>query len=82
VNRARVFIAAAIAVLCLVLAVGGSYALSLAALARSQQQLCGVFTLLTTHPVPKPADPAANPSREQSYVFYTELLSVERAYKC
>jgi hypothetical protein len=34
---------------------------------------CAALNLLTARPVPKPADPAANPSRQTNYEFYTAL---------
>lgn len=62
--------------------IGGSYALALHALDNGEQQLCSAFELLTQRPVPKPEDPAANPSREQAYLFYTDLTQVEHSYRC
>jgi hypothetical protein len=53
-----------------------------AAVAYSDQRWCGALTLLTEKPVPKPADPAANPSREGEYLFYVDLLSVKKGFRC
>lgn len=62
--------------------VGGSYVLGLVALHHSQAQLCTAFELLTARPVPRPPDPASNPSREQNYQFYLTLKQIESAYHC
>lgn len=62
--------------------VAGSYVLGLSNLHRSQGELCTAFELLTARPVPRPADPSANPSREQNYQFYITLRQIEAAYHC
>lgn len=46
------------------------------------QHECSSLELLTATPVAKPADPAANPSREVTYEFYVALLSWEHADGC
>jgi hypothetical protein len=60
----------------------GSYALSISALNTSQHDWCSSLSILTGHAVPKPANPAANPSRVQSYQFYVNLKTLERRYHC
>jgi hypothetical protein len=63
---------------------------ALVAAQRSEQQYvqvqlqheCQALELLTATPVPAPADPAANPSRETTYKFYEALLFWERADGC
>jgi hypothetical protein len=83
VNNGRVLLLAVlIVVVALVASIGGSYWLGLRALARSQQQMCTVIVLLTAHKVPKPANPAANPSREEAYQFYLTFLKLQRDYNC
>lgn len=46
------------------------------------QHACSALDLITEHPVPKPVDPAANPSREQNYEFYQAILSWKRSDSC
>jgi cyanate lyase len=46
------------------------------------QHECQALELLTATPVPKPADPAKNPSRETTYQFYEALLFWEHADGC
>lgn len=53
-----------------------------AAVAYSDSQWCETLDLLTAHPVPYPSDPAANPSRVQSYDFYESFLHVRVKFKC
>jgi hypothetical protein len=43
---------------------------------------CATLHLLTAHPVPRPADPHANPSRENAYVFYVNLLQLRQQFGC
>jgi hypothetical protein len=63
-------------------AVAGSFALSEWTVARSQRQWCETLTLITSVPVPAPADPAANPSREGQYRLYEDFLQVQRRFGC
>lgn len=51
-------------------------------ISRSQAQWCDTIHLLTSHPVPKPSDPKANPSREQTYLFYENFLELKRRLGC
>jgi hypothetical protein len=81
-QRVRFFLAVLVVSVGMVAAVGGSYALALQALNQSQHQWCATLTLLTRHPVPRPADPKANPSREQAFVFYTQLLALRHEFGC
>jgi cyanate lyase len=46
------------------------------------QHECTALELLTATPVPKPADPAANPSRETTYKFYEALVYWENSDHC
>ena len=43
---------------------------------------CATMTLLTAHPVPKPADPASNPSRAQTWRFYETFVTLKRSLGC
>lgn len=63
-------------------AVAGSYALSVHALDQSQHQWCDTLNLLTVHPVAKPSDPAANPSRMESYEIYLDFVSLRDRFGC
>lgn len=47
-----------------------------------QAHWCKLFDTLTSTPVEKPADPKKNPSREQAYVFYAELMGLKKSYGC
>jgi hypothetical protein len=46
------------------------------------QHGCQALELLASKPVPKPADPAKNPSRETTYEFYEAILYWEHADGC
>jgi hypothetical protein len=70
------------AVAVLVIAIGGSYALTLHALDASQRKWCATLNLLTSQAVPKPADPASNPSRQQAYVLYSDFLDLRHRFGC
>ena len=52
------------------------------ALAESQRKFCGVIGVATSVVVPKPADPAANPSRETAYVKYVKAVGLGRSLGC
>ena len=50
---------------------------------RSQvQHECQALNILVAIPVPKPADPKANPSREQNYLFHQALVSWAKSDGC
>ena len=52
------------------------------AVGQSQQELCHIVDLVTANPVPYPANPKANPSRLQSYMFYEAFVTLGREYRC
>ena len=46
------------------------------------QNECQALELITQHPIPKPANPAANPSREAAYQFYLAIVYWENRDGC
>lgn len=48
----------------------------------SDQRWCATFDLLTSPPVPPPANAAANPSREANYLLYSDFVTLERQFGC
>jgi hypothetical protein len=52
------------------------------AVARSNHQWCDAINLLTVHPVSKPSNPAANPSRVEGYEFYQAFTVLHRKFRC
>lgn len=48
----------------------------------SQGQWCTVLQLLTSKPVKRPADPQKNPAKENAYVFYVNLITLETHFHC
>jgi hypothetical protein len=78
----RVVLAALVATVILCASVAGSVALSVAAIDNSQHKWCTTLVLLTKNKVSKPADPTANPSRENAYIFYSNLKHLERSFNC
>lgn len=48
----------------------------------SQHEWCHLLTTLTQTSIPKPANPAQNPSRVQSYNFYLELVKLRGEFGC
>lgn len=77
-------IVAAVVALFLVLGAGTGISLAISAyeVRHSQQQWCTALNLLTAHPVPRPADPKANPSRENAYVYYRTFLDIRDRFSC
>ncbi len=78
----KVVLATVVIFLILVGAFGGAYGLSLTAIGKSDRQWCDTLTALTAQPVPKPANPAQTPSREQNYVFYVNLVKLKSRFGC
>ena len=60
--------------------VGGWYTRD--AISTEEHRWCATLVLLTKHTVPKPKNPKANQSRENVYVFYTNLLKLRRGFGC
>ncbi len=48
----------------------------------SDRKWCTTVGLLTATPVPRPADPAANPSREASYRLYADFVQLKKDLGC
>lgn len=46
------------------------------------QRWCATLDLLTARPASRPADPKANPSREQAYLYYTDFRRLRRELGC
>lgn len=76
----------ALLVLAIIVAVAGvSFANLLQirqAIGVSDRKWCATLELLTSHPVARPADAAANPSREQSWLLYSDFVRLRRANGC
>jgi hypothetical protein len=52
------------------------------AVARSNHQWCAALDLLTAHPAPKPADPAADPARLEAYQWYEVFMRLSNRFRC
>jgi hypothetical protein len=50
--------------------------------ASNDHKFCQVVTAATETPVQKPADPAANPSREQAWEWYERYAALGRSLGC
>lgn len=48
----------------------------------SQHHWCDALSTLTQYQITQPPNPAANPSREQSYLLYEELLRLKDEFGC
>lgn len=48
----------------------------------SDAQWCDTLSLLTENRVPKPDDPAANPSRQNQYLLYVNLIKLKDRFSC
>jgi len=76
-NRAAIVLVLLVAVL-----TGASLVQNARAVTSDDHKWCAAMMLLTEHPVPKPADPKANPSREQTYRFYETFVTLKRSLGC
>lgn len=63
-------------------AIGGSYVLALTAINQRDHVWCPALRQLTSHPVRYPSDPAANPSRVESYRLYTQFVAIRDGLGC
>jgi hypothetical protein len=52
------------------------------AVGQSQRNWCETMNLLTAHPVPRPASPKADPSREQAYIYYEDFVNLRARLGC
>lgn len=71
----------ALAVLSLLLS-AASVLFTVQEISANNRQWCDTMNLLTSQPVPRPADPAANPSREQAYTLYTDFATLRQRFGC
>lgn len=71
-----------IALSLLVTAVALSIAMSTWQINRSQREWCDALNVLTSQPVPAPANPAQNPSREAAYRLYEDFVQVKQEFGC
>jgi hypothetical protein len=51
-------------------------------IAANNAKWCTAMVLITSHPAPKPPDPAKNPSRAQAYQLYTTFRTLRRKLGC
>src|SRR6185437_8577040 len=79
---ARANSSAVILVLIVAVLTGASLVQNARTIRADDQKWCAAMTLLTERPVPKPADPAANPSREQTYRFYMTFVELKHSLGC
>lgn len=64
------------------IAVVGCYLLTVYQVDLSQRHWCDALTTLTQNPIAKPANPAANPSRVESYNLYQEFVDLKGDFGC
>lgn len=50
--------------------------------AAANHKFCQVVTVVTGVPVPRPPDPAANPSREKQYELYQKFAALSQGIGC
>jgi len=48
----------------------------------TRHDFCGIIDAYVATPVPRPSDPAANPSREQAYQWYVRFVTLHRKLGC
>ena len=76
-NRSAVILVLVVAVLC-----GANLLFTARTVTNDDHKWCAAMTLLTARPVPKPADPKANPSRQQTYRFYMTFVELKHSLGC
>jgi len=65
-----------------IMAIGLCFAFTWWQVSSSEQHWCSALQTLTQHKVPRPAHPAANPSRQEGYVLYTEFVKIRGEFGC
>ena len=78
----RYVVGATVLVAALVVAVGLCFIMVGAAVGASNRHWCDTLTLLTSRPVAKPANPAANPSRAGQYALYEDFVRLRDEFGC
>lgn len=48
----------------------------------TERKFCDVVSAVITVPAPRPADPAANPSRERAWQFYEQFARLHSSLGC
>lgn len=81
-RRARMITAILVVFLALITSQVGAYALSLYNEHRANQQWCAALTVLTQEKQNPPADPHADPSREESFLLYQDLVDLKHRFGC
>lgn len=64
------------------IAVGACYLLMYYQITLSQHHWCDALATLTQKPVPPPSNPAADPSRQESYILYQEFVKLKGEFGC
>jgi hypothetical protein len=75
-------LAVALLVLLLVIGLATEWIMITSVISHSNAQWCDTLSLLTSRPVPKPADPASNPSRAGQYQLYEDFVHIKAKFGC
>lgn len=78
----RYAVAVALVLAIVMSSIGASLYLSARAIGDAQRKWCDTLTLLTSRPVARPADPAANPSRAGQYRLYVDFVQLRDEFGC
>jgi len=62
--------------------IGASMLFTVSYVRSTEREFCQVVTAATATPVSRPADPAANPSREQSWEWYERFAQLGQRLGC
>jgi len=81
-HATRLALLIATLLLVIITSVAAGWGLTLWETSIQSHQWCDTLTLLTKNPVPKPADPQANPSRQQSYLLYSDFVKLRHKFGC
>lgn len=81
-GRRDVIVSTAIICLLIIVSYIANNVQSRQAVDRANRSWCPALVALTKTPVPKPVDPAANPSRENNYKFYLIFLNQRERFGC
>jgi hypothetical protein len=82
VTGARLALASALVAVLIMAGFALDYGLALHAISGESHSFCAVTRLITAHPVPRPADPQANPSRLYAWELYSDFVTLQHRLGC
>lgn len=81
-HATKIALSVMLMILLIVTGLGIEYWMISNTIRHSDAEWCDTLTLLAANPVPKPADPAGNPSRQNQYLLYLNFTKLKTHFGC